>query len=900
MKRRLLLLAVVLVFGTSAASAQPPGTADLRGTIKDQTEGVIVGASVMLQDANGQNGPIVTDADGTFSFNQLVPGRYTLTVKADGFRDSVTQVNLRPRRPVSVEVELQLAIEVSVDVKEQEVAPTDPRRNLSSMILTGKDIEALPSDPTAFRRRLLELATSTGRPGDVALFVDGFREIDRLPPREAIEMIRINANPFSAEFLQPGEKRIEITTKPGSDGFHGELDLEFRDSVLNARNALAPSKPAQRNRNGNGYLQGPIKKGTMGFLFYGGRWQQEENAVIHATVPDVLTGHAQPFSATIVTPASITSVFLKTDLQVHRQVFSVSYARTDERRDNQGLESGFDLPERAYTREGTEEEARLVWTSIASRALNDFRLEVTRNLTGTRPALRAPAVLVLNAFHGGGNQEAGFEQTSLAGVQAIETLTVQHGNHGLKTGIQFESGRQHSIDRSGFGGIFTFGSDWERDASGAPLLNAAGRPMPISPLDAYRRTIQGIAGYGPSQFSVALGDPDIAVSQWQLGWFALDDWVVSKRLTLSYGFRLQAQNHLARRLRPAPRAGLAWQLDEDGLNVIRVGAGVFPRPVDMDITFETRKLDGLRQQQLRVQNPGVFPGFPPSLEGASVTKSSVYRKAADLGMPYTSIASAAYERGLPWNMSATVQYQLQKGSALLRLRNVNAPTTPGPIAPDRAPVFQFESNGRSLRHELLIALRGDFTSRFSTYANYTLGRMQSDTDGSHSAPASSYDLAAEFGAAAGDRRHQFVSGATLQFPSGIFLSPYFAIATGRPFNIITGRDNNNDTLFTDRPAFASAGDEQAIETRYGLLNPNPQPGDRLIPRNLGREPMEVTLSLNASKVLFKGLMITVNADNLLNTTRLAGTDSILTSPTFGIPNRALDGRHVELGLRYNF
>ena len=83
------------------------------------------------------------------------------------------------------------------------------------------------------------------------VLVDGFREYKRLPPKDTIEMIRINSNPFSAEFSQPGLDRIEIVTKPGSDTYHGEIRFQGGDSALNARNPMAPRRPpfAPRAKN---------------------------------------------------------------------------------------------------------------------------------------------------------------------------------------------------------------------------------------------------------------------------------------------------------------------------------------------------------------------------------------------------------------------------------------------------------------------------------------------------------------------------------------------------------------------------------------------------------------------------------------------------------------------------
>jgi len=132
------------------------------------------------------------------------------------------------------------------------------------------------------------------------------------------------------------------------------------------------------------------------------------------------------------------------------------------------------------------------------------------------------------------------------------------------------------------------------------------------------------------------------------------------------------------------------------------------------------------------------------------------------------------------------------------------------------------------------------------------------------------------------------------------ISPYAAIASGRPLNITTGLDNNGDTAFSDRPAFAAPGDPGAIETRFGWLNPNPKPGDRIIPRNFGREPAVFTLNLSVTQTLLDGVSITLDAENLINHARFIKSDGVLTSPTFGMPIQALSGRQLLLIIRAGF
>ncbi len=97
-------------------------------------------------------------------------------------------------------------------------------------------------------------------------------------------------------------------------------------------------------------------------------------------------------------------------------------------------------------------------------------------------------------------------------------------------------------------------------------------------------------------------------------------------------------------------------------------------------------------------------------------------------------------------------------------------------------------------------------------------------------------------------RQRFVLGGSLTVPGGIRVSPFVLVSSGRPYNITIGDDLNRDSLFTDRPAFASAPDQPgAVATPYGLLDPTPRPGESIIPRNLGIGPGLVIVNLRVSK-----------------------------------------------------
>ena len=110
-------------------------------------------------------------------------------------------------------------------------------------MISGKELEALPDDPDELQSDLEALAGPSAGPNGGQMYIDGFTA-GQLPPKSSIREIRINQNPFSAEYDQLGYGRIEIFTKPGTDKLHGQLFADGNDSSFNSPNPFAgPEQP---------------------------------------------------------------------------------------------------------------------------------------------------------------------------------------------------------------------------------------------------------------------------------------------------------------------------------------------------------------------------------------------------------------------------------------------------------------------------------------------------------------------------------------------------------------------------------------------------------------------------------------------------------------------------------
>ena len=847
------ILLLLTHLGTALGQAQ--SAIELHGTVTDETGAYLVAVTVTLDDGKGQKYTEVTDDRGRYSFKGIKPGTYTISVEMEGFAPFSEEVPLASRRAAPLDISLRVFIADQVEVKNDAAGvSTEPDKNLSSVTLDAKDIEALPDDPDELLDTLRQMA-GAGAGDEAAIYVGGFRERGRIPPKESIQMIRINANPYAAEFAEPGYTRIEIITKPGTDTFHGSFRMGFFDEALNARDPFAPSRAPLQVRNYNGNFSGPIMRNRWGFFMDVDRREQDENDVVNAIILNPTTFAPEPFTASLASPSRTNNISLRTDVLVSSK-HTLGFQYRFNSRVWSNLNSGFDLPERRFESDSREHTLRFSLTSIASeRAVNEMRLQLSKRTSNLQALSDATAIIVLDSFNAGGNQGSLFNDSRTDSLEFNDLLTYTRNKHTIKAGVRAEAFHIENIDRSNFGGTFTFGSDVERDALGNPVLDSSGSQIPITPLERFSRVLRGVPGYRPSQFSINRGDPFVGLTQWELSWFVQDDWKVSDRLTVSYGFRHDFQTQLEDKLNIAPRVGFAWVPDKAKKGVVRANAGVFYTRLDTGITTSTLRFDGERQQNFVINQPSFFAAIPDTFEGTDRRQPTIRIKSEGLNAPYTVMSSVGYERQLMKPLFASATYTFTRGIHLLRSRNINAPLASdeegGLILPfpGEGPILQYESTGLLVRHDLRLQLRGNIGQRYRFFGFYTLAstRGNSDLRNSGLLPANSYDLANEFGRVGSDIRHQAFITATASMPWNTYLSTFIDMRSGTPFNITTGRDNNRDTFFNDRPAFATAGDPDAVVTEYGIFNPNPGPGDEIIPRNFGQNPGFISVNMNASK-----------------------------------------------------
>ncbi|MBA3442602.1 MAG: TonB-dependent receptor, partial [Pyrinomonadaceae bacterium] len=835
----------ILLCVISTLGQQSTGT--LRGQLTDQFGAAIVGATVIVADAAGVERNATTNGEGAYVLGGLAPGSYTVRATANGFAlYEKAGVEVPAGRPATLNISLSVSIaEEQVTVGAEAPLNTDAENNASALVLRGSDLETLPDDPEDLAAALQALAGPSAGPNGGQIFIDGFTG-GRLPPRESIREIRINQNPFAAEYDRLGFGRVEILTKPGTDRLRGQVSFEFEDEALNSRNSFAPNRAPFQSREFGGNLGGSLFKNKASFFLDFERRSIDDNAVINALVLDPSLNISR-FPLAVVTPNYRTTFSPRFDYQLNSTntlIGRYSYARSGG--ENNGV-GNFDLLSRAFNSASTEHTVQLTETAVLnSSVVNETRFQFIRRRSTEEGDNSQPTIRVLDAFTGGGaGVGLAFSNEDRYELQNYTSFSL--GNHALKAGGRLRGSRLADSSPNNFAGTFTFTS-----------------------IEQYRDTLLDLPGVRPRQFTIAGGDPLARVSQIDFGAFVQDDWRVRPNLSLSLGLRYETQTNINSNFNFAPRFSFAYSPGASGQGrpstVIRGGFGIFYDRLGENLVLQASRFNGINQQQFVVTDPSILDGVTFTQNGVGnvptvdtlnsfALPQTVRRLADDLQAPYTIQTALSIERQLPFNTTLSATYLNARTLHLLRSRNINAPllgVNGNLVRPlgDVGNIYQYESSGRFNQNQLIFNLRSQFNRNVSVFANYALGKANSDTDGVGTFPANPYDLTGEYGRSLLDIRHRFVVGSSVTMPWNVRLSPFVIFRSGVPYNITSGEDLNGDTLFAERPAFATdLADPDVVNTRFGAFDTTPTLGQAIIPRNFGEGPNYFVVNLRASKTL---------------------------------------------------
>lgn len=687
------------------------------------------------------------------------------------------------------------------------------------------------------------LSPATQGTEGVNITVDGVETSASALPASSIRRIRINRNPYALQFRRPGKARVEVYSEEGSvNRYRGGFGIAIRNSIFDARNTFAPVRPDLNRALFDFNLGGPIARKRSAFYINAEHYRNNENAVVNARTLD------GPFVANVPTPERRSRYLgrYESKTELHQIVAHYSYLGQSER--NRGA-GGLKLPEQGIPVSETAHRAQFSdRVLLFGRMLNDIRIVVQREEISRGVIANDPAIQVHGAFTGGAPQTFRARQETSFRVQDI--ANVNHGRHNIRMGLEARPAFYDSVERSNFGGTFEF-----------------------SGLDAFEQR-------RPLLYRVNRGNPAVNVSQHEVAGFIQDEVNLAKGLSATYGVRYAWQSGIADRNNFAPRVGFAWT-PGGGKTVIRGGAGVFHERITEDVARRTALWDGTRVRESIFLNPP-FPFSP----GIGDTPPPSIVRAAGLESPVLVQSSLGVEREVIKKTTLAVEYQHLGGSHLLRSRNVNAPGL-GNIRPDSSylAIHQVESSAAMKSDALTVTLRGSWKKWLSGMAQYVVSKTEDNTSGLFEFPANSFDARTEWGRSDFDQRHRFNTAAMLDLKDGFRFGTFISIASGSPYNITTGRDDNGDSIVNDRPVGLGRN------TGFG-------PG-------LARVDLRFTKLLKAPRLLDRGRKhtsrnaeLSIDAFNLFNRTNFASFNGVLTSPFFGRANAALAPRTIQISLRY--
>jgi hypothetical protein len=280
------------------AAANQANQAQLRLVVVDQTGAGIPNATVVVTPVNGQPVTAMSDDRGVVTMPPVAAGQVTVHVEFPGFEPYDATLTLR-RGATNQNVTLGIA-GLQEEVVVSNLASTDDRSgNAQTTTLEQDEIDALPDDPDDLADALTQMTGGAG----ATFQVNGFRG-GRLPSREEIRQIRFRTNSFSADNHDAGRTQIEIITRPNVRAWSGNVNMNLRTSLLNARNAFATTETPEEFRRFNVGFRGPIVAGKTALRFTVDGNRSYDTPTIYALNEDGSTFQdtvRRPFASTNVT-----------------------------------------------------------------------------------------------------------------------------------------------------------------------------------------------------------------------------------------------------------------------------------------------------------------------------------------------------------------------------------------------------------------------------------------------------------------------------------------------------------------------------------------------------------------------------------------------------------------------
>ena len=871
----------------TGAQATPAVAGTLHGHILDPTGALIPGAEVKVSTAAGkQVGTATADSAGGYQVRGLAAGNYVIEASFAGFAPFVSApISLTAGQTKNIDIKMAIEAAQQEVIVTDEGAPTvstEAGANSNSIVLKGSDLDALSDDPDELSSELTALAGPSAVPNGGQIYIDGFTG-GQLPPKSAIREIRINQNPFSAEFDKIGYGRIEILTKPGTDTLHGRVFGQGNDNVFNTGNPFTAELPSYYSFQYNGSVSGAMSKWASFFFSVEQRDTQTDNVFyipngpVYDTTTDMWAISPGVVSGSLFSPANHLEVSPRVDLQLgQKNTLTLRYQYY--LNNVKGSLSSTSLPSTSNNSDSTEHSVQLDDTQVISdKMVDETRFEYRRansstspvsSAPGFGPAGTAPSISVPRVF-GSGGSSAQTSSTHDDHYELQNYLTLSEGKQAIKIGAWLRDDREAQSTDANFNGGFTFPSitafvnTWNNWASNQPL----GTNCPANTA----------GGCLPTKLTYTTGPFAFQGNVFNAAFFFQDDWTVSKLLTLSGGLRWEGQNHIADHSDWAPRVAFAYALDghkkgSTPKTVLRGGFGLFYDRFATSDLMDLEELNGTAnsQKQFIITDPTCFSGTSLSLISGGVAScgtgntrtSATYAISPIYRSPYLAQLGVSVERQVTKAATVTFNYMHTSGLHQLVVRDSNAylpgdytyhaggpPTITAPRPdPSEGIVDQYFPEAVMNQNQVIVNINARLSPKLSVMGFYAASWANSD-GGAGSNPSNSYNLRQDYGRASFIRPQWLFLMGNYNGPWGITFNPFLIAQAGRPYNVTSPYDLTGDNFFNDRPSYtsASATTSNVVGTSFGTLNLVPGAGDTIIPISIGNSPSSVAVNLRVGR-----------------------------------------------------
>lgn len=886
---RLLVLACVLVM-TSAFGADAGQGAASRAraivTVVDQSGAVVPDATVTLvgvEDATKAStiSPVKSSDKGIATIENLTPGRYSIQAEFPGFELGLLKdIRLRSGDNKHVVVLPIKKVETEVTVgRDAQAVAADPRARFGTA-LTREQIEGLSDDPAEMQQQLQDMAGP-----NAILRVDSF-EGAQLPPKSQIKSIHITRDAFAAENHSAGQLFIDIITQPGIGALRGGGNIRLRDGSMSAKSPFATRKGPENTQQYFGNLGGSVMKNKASFSvgINGSTQYVTPNAFTY------ISGYG-PYSEPlpIRQPSDNIGFSGLFDYALTKdQTLRVSVNHSTNSQDNLGV-GGNESIERAYSNDGSFTSVRIQEAGpLGRRFFTNTRLMIGRTSNDNRSEVESVTYRVTDARTTGGAQVRGGRRGTTFNLQS--DLDYVRGIQSVRTGISLDGGSYFSDDESNYLGTYLFAS---------PASFEAGTPL---------------------NYTRRLGDSAIEYTNVQAGIYIQDDIRIRKNLTLSPGLRYEVQTHLSDYNNFGPRFGVSWAPFKSGHTSFRGSFGMFYDWLGANTYEQSLRVNGFRQRELNIANPS----FPDPGTAGAISTTNRYLLSDDLPMARNTRVSAGVDQTFSPRVRGGFTYAHTTGQDLMRGENLNFPINGVRPDPLFVNIIRVVADAASRQDNLNAFAQFSLTppspnligpttgprwnwKRTSFNVNYSTGRLENNTDGPYSLPASG-SPAGEWGHVPGEiRKHRFNIGINSQALKNLNANINLNASTGTPYNITTGYDDNGDLVFNDRPVGVGRNSQWTPGqwTVNGNFNYTIAIGKKVVQNPGGITGItmrngEISVMTGGAAPPRYRLGISANIINLTNHANYINYSGTMTSPFFLQAQGFQNMRKVDISLNFSF